>query len=75
MRRFFSLLLVFVLSFFLIIPVTRAKEATLNELLAQARANREAYNEAKSQKALTEQEREKAIQDKLKTLLILEQIS
>ena len=64
MRRFFSLLLVFVLSFFLIIPVTRAKEATLNELLAQARANREAYNEAKSQKALTEQEREKAIQDK-----------
>ncbi len=64
MRRFFSLLLVFVLSFFLIIPATRAKEATLNELLAQARANREAYNEAKSQKALTEQEREKAIQDK-----------
>ena len=36
---------------------TEAKEKTLNELKAEAKANRDAYNEAKEQKELTEEEK------------------
>jgi len=41
-----------------------AKEKTLDQLLAEAKANRNAYNKAKNQKSLTEQERKDAINQK-----------
>ncbi len=43
---------------------TRAKEKTLNELQAEAKANREAYNAAKSQKELSEAEKAEATEQK-----------
>ena len=64
MKKSLLVLFVLVLSFLAFNFPVLAKEATLNELLAQAKANRDAYNAAKSQKSLTEQEREKAIKDK-----------
>ena len=41
-----------------------AREKTLNELEAEAKANREAYNKAKNEKELTEAERDKAVAQK-----------
>ncbi len=43
-----------------------AKEKTLNELQAEAKANREAYNKAKSQKELSEAEKAAATEQKKK---------
>lgn len=49
----------------LIVPFSvEAQEQTLNQLLAQAQANREAYNKAKSQKELSESERAEAVKQK-----------
>ena len=42
-----------------------AKEQTLNELLKQAQANRDAYNKAKSQKELSEKEKAEASNQKI----------
>ncbi len=50
--------------FSIILPTSYAKEKTLNELEAEAKANREAYNKAKNEKALTEAERDKAKAEK-----------
>ena len=50
--------------FSIILPTSYAKEKTLNELEAEAKANREAYNKAKNEKALTEAERDKATAEK-----------
>ena len=43
---------------------TQAKEKTLDQLIAEAKAIRDAYNEAKNQKQMTEQERNEAIKQK-----------
>lgn len=54
-----------IISFCLIIPsFAHAKEATLNELLASAKANREAYAKAKSEKQLSEAEKAETIKEK-----------
>ena len=66
MRKICNLLLIFVL-FFALVPRSYAKEKTLNELLADAKANRDAYNKAKDQKIQSEAERNQAISDKAKT--------
>lgn len=42
----------------------QAKEKTLNELEAEAKANRDAYNKAKEQKEMTEQERNETTKQK-----------
>ncbi len=63
MIKKFSILFVFFTCFFVLGDVY-AKESTLNELEAQAKANREAYNKAKNQKALTESERDAATSQK-----------
>lgn len=57
-------ILFLIISFCLIIPCASAKESTLNELLASAKANREAYAKAKSEKQLTENERAEASKQK-----------
>lgn len=58
-----SYLFVLLLSFICIINVN-AKEQTLNELKAAAEANRKAYNEAKNQKALTEEQKQQTSEQK-----------
>ena len=50
--------------FSMVLPTSYAKEKTLNELEAEAKANREAYNKAKNEKELTEAERDKATAQK-----------
>lgn len=69
MMKRIKILMVLLLFVFLFVPELgiNAKESTLNELLAQAKANRDAYNKAKSEKALTEQERDSAIKQKSQT--------
>lgn len=52
-----------------------AKEQTLNQLLAAAEANRRAYESAKSQKALSEQEKEAATKEKAQVQAEIENIS
>ncbi len=64
MQKFCLVFLTIIISFTIAIIPTQAKEQTLNELLAQAKANRDAYNKAKSQKELSEQERNEAIKQK-----------
>lgn len=57
--------LVILVAVLVLVPFTvDAKEQTLNQLLAQAKANRDAYNKAKNQKELSEQERADAIKQK-----------
>ena len=62
-RRFFVLGIIFVLLFNIFVTPIYAKEKTLGELKAEAEANRKAYNEAKAEKALKAEEKEKAIND------------
>lgn len=50
--------------FNMVISSSYAREKTLDELEAEAKANREAYNKAKSEKELTEAERDKATAQK-----------
>lgn len=66
MKKLSIVVLIFVLcfSFAFSFGGAYAKEQTLDELSAQAKANREAYNKAKAEKELTETERAKAIQEK-----------
>ena len=52
--KLFSVLLIFLILFSMVLPTSYAKEKTLNQLKAEAKANRDAYNEAKKQKELTE---------------------
>ncbi len=62
--KLFSVLLIFLILFSMVLPTSYAKEKTLNQLKAEAKANRDAYNEAKKQKELTEQERNNTIKQK-----------
>ena len=64
MRKYCYLVLTIVICFALSIQGVNAKELTLNQLEAQAKANRDAYNKAKEQKALTETERAQATKQK-----------
>ncbi len=64
MKKASIIALTLLLSFILAPANTNAKEKTLNQLEAEAKANREAYNKAKNQKALSEQERADAIKQK-----------
>ena len=50
--------------FSMFLPTSYAKEKTLGQLRAEAKANRDAYNKAKNEKAVTEAERSKAQADK-----------
>lgn len=60
-----SLLMVFLILFSMALPTSyAAAEKTLNQLLAEAEANRKAYNEAKKDKELTEAERNEATAEK-----------
>lgn len=62
--RFVSVLMVGLILFSMALPTSYAREKTLNELLAEAKANRDAYNKAKNEKALTEEERNQATAEK-----------
>lgn len=64
MKKISIIVLTFILSCFMLIDETEAKEKTLNQLEAEAKANRDAYNKAKNQKELNEQERAAAIKQK-----------
>lgn len=64
MRKYCYLVLTIVICLALSIQGVNAKELTLNQLEAQAKANRDAYNKAKEQKALTETERAQATKQK-----------
>jgi len=63
-KKISIIVLTFMLSCFMLIDGADAKEKTLNQLEAEAKANREAYNKAKNQKELNEQERAAAIKQK-----------
>ena len=54
MKKIFVIIFSVILCSYMFIPGASAKEKTLNELEAEAKANRDAYNKAKNQKALTE---------------------
>lgn len=58
------LFLCLICSVFFFTDYVSAKEQTLNELLNQAKANRQAYQNAKNQKELTEQEKAETISQK-----------
>lgn len=62
--KYLSLLLIFLMLFSFSLSTGYAREKTLNELEAEAKANREAYNKAKNEKELTEAERDKAVAQK-----------
>lgn len=62
--RFVSLFMVGLVLFSMALPTSYAKEKTLNELQAEAEANRKAYNAAKAEKELTEAERNEAVAQK-----------
>ena len=62
--RFISLFMIVLVLFSMFLPTSYAKEKTLGQLRAEAKANRDAYNKAKNEKALTEAERSKAQADK-----------
>ncbi len=62
--RFVSLFMVGLVLFSMALPTSYAKEKTLNELQAEAEANRKAYNAAKAEKELTEAERNEAVVQK-----------
>ena len=62
--RFISLFMIVLVLFSMFLPTSYAKEKTLGQLRAEAKANRDAYNIAKNEKALTEAERSKAQADK-----------
>lgn len=64
MKKFSIIVLISMMCLFMFWNTVSAKEQTLDQLLAQAKANRDAYNKAKSQKALTESERAEAINQK-----------
>lgn len=66
MKKGFILLFVCLFTLFSVGSVD-AREKTLDELSAEAQANRKAYNAAKSQKELTEDEKNEATSQKLKT--------
>ena len=59
-----SLIMIFLVLFSVSLSTGYAREKTLNELEAEAKANREAYNKAKNEKELTEAERDKATAEK-----------
>lgn len=63
MKKIVCFLIAF-LMFFGIIFNSKAAEKTLRQLKAEAEANREAYNQAKNDKALTEEERDKTKAEK-----------
>ena len=65
MKKLFVYLFLLLMLFSFAVSVD-AKEKTLAELRAEAQANRDAYNKAKSQKELTEAEKTQAISDKEK---------
>ena len=65
MKKIISCLIIFFMIFSFMISA-QAKEKTLAELRAEAQANRDAYNKAKSQKELTEAERSQAVSNKAK---------
>ena len=59
--RIISLFMVALIGFSMALPTSyAAKEKTLNQLEAEAKANRDAYNKAKNEKAMTEEERNQA---------------
>lgn len=62
--RFVSLFMVGLVLFSMALPTSYAKEKTLNELQAEAEANRKAYNAAKAEKELTEAERNETVAQK-----------
>ena len=62
--RYISLIMLGLILFNMVVSTGYAKEKTLNELEAEAKANREAYNKAKNEKELTEAERDKAVAQK-----------
>ena len=63
--KLFSFLMVALILFSMALPTSyAAKEKTLGQLRAEAKANRDAYNKAKSEKALTEEERNEATSQK-----------
>ena len=63
--RFISLLMIGLILFSMALPTSyAAAEKTLDQLLAEAEANRKAYNEAKKDKELTEAERNEAQAEK-----------
>ena len=72
--KFLSFVMLGLLLFNVIISTSYAKEKTLNELEAEAKANREAYNKAKSQKALTEEEKARATSEKASVQAQISQI-
>lgn len=62
--KVFAVIMITLIVFSMAFPTSYAKEKTLNELEAEAKANRDAYNKAKNEKALTEAERDKATAQK-----------
>lgn len=74
MKNVGKVLLILTFLFFSFQNGVTAKESTLNELLSQAKANREAYNKAKNQKALTEQEKKDAQAQKVQVQHEIESI-
>ncbi|MBR3898000.1 MAG: peptidoglycan DD-metalloendopeptidase family protein [Bacilli bacterium] len=63
MKKFIFGLLVLTIFFTLVVP-TYAAEKTLGQLKQEAEANRAAYNKAKEEKSLSEEERDKVIAQK-----------
>lgn len=57
MKKLSIVLFAFIFCFSFMLNGVSAKEQTLDELYAQAKANRDAYNKAKNEKALTEDEK------------------
>jgi len=64
MKKVLLLLFVLVFTAVILYEPALAKEKTLNELKAEAEANRSAYNKAKEQKELSEKERNEAVAEK-----------
>lgn len=64
MKKILVLGITILVSMFMMFPTTMAKEKTLGQLRAEAKANRDAYNEAKQQKEMTEQERNETTKQK-----------
>ena len=62
--KYVSMIMLGLVLFNMVISSSYAREKTLDELEAEAKANREAYNKAKSEKELTEAERDKATAQK-----------
>ena len=57
MKKFSLVFIAVIMCLYMFMPSAKAAEKTLNQLEAEAKANRDAYNKAKNQKALTEKER------------------